>query len=238
MHTTSASGLVLKILYNGTSKQLRCFKNVKIESFNFVYRNNKKAWMNTEIMIEYLKWFDKEMAGRKVVLPVDNFSAHKTAFEYPNSIPLTSSKNKSVIFLPPNVTSLHQPLDQSIIHAWKCHYHPVHGTVVPTVTEASLDTPCTEAEFVSLAERVASQRGIQNIPSINDFVTPTSEEFFDDINTSEEFYLEEIAVLFESDIQIENDEEDFEELGPGADYKKVDLDDAIAATKFLLKWQE
>ncbi|KAI0993819.1 hypothetical protein K3495_g14365 [Podosphaera aphanis] len=60
---------------------------------------------------------------------------------------------------------------------------PVHGTDVPTVTEASLATPYTEAELVSLAQRVASQPGIQNIPSINDFVTPISEEVFDDINT-------------------------------------------------------
>ncbi|KAI1002689.1 hypothetical protein K3495_g5512 [Podosphaera aphanis] len=55
MHTVSATGQVLKICYIGTSKQPRCFKNVKIESFNFVYLNNKKAWMNTEIVIEYLK---------------------------------------------------------------------------------------------------------------------------------------------------------------------------------------
>ncbi|KAI0994421.1 hypothetical protein K3495_g13761 [Podosphaera aphanis] len=120
----------------------------------------------------------------------------------------------------------------------RLHPGPVHGTVVPTIIEASLATPCTEAEFVSLAERVASQRGIQNISSINDFVTPTSEEVFDDINTSEELYLEEIAELFDSEIQIENDEEDFEELGSGADFRKVDLDEAIAATKLLLKWQE
>ncbi|KAI1004162.1 hypothetical protein K3495_g4049 [Podosphaera aphanis] len=78
------------------------------------------------------------------------------------------------------------------------HPGPVHSTDVPTVTKASLATPCTEAELVSLAQRVASQRGIQNIPSINDFVTPTSGEVFDDINTSEELYLEEIAVLFDS----------------------------------------
>ncbi|KAI0991231.1 hypothetical protein K3495_g16956, partial [Podosphaera aphanis] len=60
-----------------------------------------------------------------------------------------------------------------------------------------------------------------------DFVTPTSEEFFDEINTSEELYLEEIAELFDSEILIENDEEDFEELGSGADFEKVDLDEAI-----------
>ncbi|KAI0993750.1 hypothetical protein K3495_g14433 [Podosphaera aphanis] len=224
---------------------------------------------------------------------MNNFAAHKAAFEYLNSNPLTSLKNTSVIFLSLNVASLHQPLDQGIIHAWKCHYRkkwlnymietfekgddplkemdvlkamrwgfvpwqfdvtkssiqkcwiksglmssPVHGTVVRTVTEASLATPFTEAELVSLAERVAWQRGIQNIPSINDFVTPTSEEVFNDINTSEELYLEEIAELFDNEIQIENDVEDFEELCSGADFNKVDLDEAIAATKLLLKWQE
>ncbi|KAI1000372.1 hypothetical protein K3495_g7826 [Podosphaera aphanis] len=115
---------------------------------------------------------------------------------------------------------------------------PIHGTVGPTVIELSLATPCTEVELMSLAERVASQRGIQNIPPINDFVTPTSEEVFDDINTSEELYLEEIAELFDSEIPIENDEEDFEELGSEADFKIVDLDEAIAATKLLLKRQE
>ncbi|KAI0993820.1 hypothetical protein K3495_g14364 [Podosphaera aphanis] len=117
MHTVSASGQVLKFWYIGTSKQSRYFKNVKIGSFNLVYRNNKKAWMNTEIMIEYLKWVDREMAGRKVVLLMDNFSTHKAAFEYLNSSPLTSLRNTSVIFLPPDITSLHQPLHQGIIRA-------------------------------------------------------------------------------------------------------------------------
>ncbi|KAI1005625.1 hypothetical protein K3495_g2600 [Podosphaera aphanis] len=106
---------------------------------------------------------------------------------------------------------------------------PVHGIVVSTVTEASLANQRTEAELVSLAERVASQRVIQNLSFINDFVTPTSEEVFDDINTSEELYLEEIAELFDSEILIENDEEDFEKLGSG-----VDLDEVIAVSKLLL----
>lgn len=109
---------------------------------------------------------------------------------------------------------------------------------MPIVTEASLATPCTEAELVSLAERVASQRGVQNITSINDFVTPTSEDVSGVVNTSEELYLEEVAELFDVDIQNENNEEDFQELGSGSDFKKVSLDEAIAATKLLIKWQE
>ena len=32
--------------------------------------------MNTEIMSDWLRWFDNQMEGRKVVLLMDNFSAH------------------------------------------------------------------------------------------------------------------------------------------------------------------
>ncbi|KAI1005350.1 hypothetical protein K3495_g2871 [Podosphaera aphanis] len=118
---------------------------------------------------------------------------------------------------------------------------PVHGTIVPTAVESSLATSCTEAELVSLAEKVASQRGIQNIPSINDFLTSSSEEVFDNLTTSEEQYLEEVAGLFDgtSNIQNENDkEEDVELSGSGAEFKEVDLNEATAAMKLLIKWQE
>jgi len=52
---------------------------------------------------------------------MDNFSVHAAAYE---QIQRTTKKlkNTTVIFLPPNVTSRHQPLDQGIIHSWKAHY--------------------------------------------------------------------------------------------------------------------
>ncbi|KAI0998405.1 hypothetical protein K3495_g9790 [Podosphaera aphanis] len=85
MHTVSASGQSLKIWCIGMSRQPHCFRNIKVDTFNFFYRSNKKAWMNTEIIIEYPKWFDGQMSGRKVILIMDNFSAHKAAFEYLNT---------------------------------------------------------------------------------------------------------------------------------------------------------
>jgi hypothetical protein len=66
MHTCSADSERLKIWMIGKSKTPRCFKNIKIKNLRLFWRNNKKAWMNTELMMEYLKWFDKEMAGRQV----------------------------------------------------------------------------------------------------------------------------------------------------------------------------
>jgi hypothetical protein len=77
--------------------------------------------MNTKIMIEYLRWFDSQMRGRKVILLMDNFSAYVAAAELieASDSPL---RNTKVRFFPLNVTSKHQPLDQGIIAAWKAHW--------------------------------------------------------------------------------------------------------------------
>jgi len=37
--------------------------------------------MTGSIMEEWLRWFDSKMQGQKVVLLIDNFSAHKSAVE-------------------------------------------------------------------------------------------------------------------------------------------------------------
>lgn len=53
---------------------------------------------------------------------MDNFSAHQAAFDFIESIIERKLKNIRVIFLPPNVTSLYQLLDQGIISAFKAHW--------------------------------------------------------------------------------------------------------------------
>jgi hypothetical protein len=76
--------------------------------------------MTATIMEEWLRLFDNQMACRKVVVLMDNFSAHEAAISTMNSsaFPL---QNTLVIWLPPNSTSRFQPLDQGIIMAWKPH---------------------------------------------------------------------------------------------------------------------
>ncbi|KAI1006555.1 hypothetical protein K3495_g1668 [Podosphaera aphanis] len=205
--------------------------------------------MNTEIMIEYLKWFDGQISGRKVILIMDNFSAHKAAFEYLNSNPSTMLKNTKVIFLPPNVTSLHQPLNQGIIHSWKSHYRkkwlksgltssitPIFKILISTKT-TSRSNSGNGAELVTIGQTVAWQCEIlvENIPSFNEFVSPNSREALDDLNTSEKQLLEEMAELFDTEKCDENNEEDAEGLESGANFKEVELHEKIAAREVMIK---
>ena len=75
--------------------------------------------MKTDIMIEWLYWFDQQVTGRKVLLLMDDFSAHVAAVEALQMRPL---QNTDICWLPPNATSKVQPLDQGIIRTWKAYY--------------------------------------------------------------------------------------------------------------------
>ena len=103
----------------------RCFgrDGAAIKGRPLHWRANKKAWMITSIMLEYLKWFDRQMS-KPTLLLLDGFSAHECAINT-----LKDSENPPfqlrwtrVEFLPPNTTSHWQPMDQGIIKAFKAYY--------------------------------------------------------------------------------------------------------------------
>ncbi|KAK8260580.1 hypothetical protein V6Z11_D13G129900 [Gossypium hirsutum] len=60
----------------GKFANLRCFKHMNIDNLNYHYRANKKAWMTGLLFQDFVCWFDAKMTGRKVLLIVDNCSAH------------------------------------------------------------------------------------------------------------------------------------------------------------------
>jgi hypothetical protein len=66
--------------------------------------------MNSVLFKEWLRFFDQQMAGRKVALFIDNFLAHKSAVREINesSTPL---QNTEIIWLSSNATSRFQLLD-------------------------------------------------------------------------------------------------------------------------------
>jgi hypothetical protein len=115
--TANADGSdALPVLYLGHAAKPRCFKNRKPETFGFNYRNNKKAWMTSEIYGEWLRALDRDMraAGRHILLLLDNASSHAA-----KDLALTNVKVRK---LPPNTTAFLQPMDAGIIAAFKLRY--------------------------------------------------------------------------------------------------------------------
>ncbi len=114
----------LKLAVIVKSKKLRRQKNTKILPVS--YYANKSAWMNQPLFVD---WYDKVFVpqARKycesvgvpsdciIILTFDNCSAHPTAA-------ILICGNICVMYLPPNVTSILQPMDQKIICSFKCKY--------------------------------------------------------------------------------------------------------------------
>ncbi|XP_074325951.1 CENP-B homolog protein 2-like [Apium graveolens] len=59
----------------------RCFKNVNMGSLNCHYHANKRAWMTSVLFDEYIRWFDSQMQGRRILFVVDNCPAHPKNIE-------------------------------------------------------------------------------------------------------------------------------------------------------------
>lgn len=98
----------------GISKQPRAFKKQSGKELGLDYHFNRKAWMNKELFFSWLGRLDRYIGatpGRKILLLLDNCSAHGKKEDLPNL------QNVLVEFLPPNSTSKVQPLDAGII-AW------------------------------------------------------------------------------------------------------------------------
>lgn len=91
----------------GKSRNPRCFKGSHVNKLPIDWYSNKKAWLTRDIMSEWLTKFDRKMGrqNRKVLLFLDNATSH----------PNIALKNVKLLFFPPNMTSVCQPLDQGII---------------------------------------------------------------------------------------------------------------------------
>ena len=83
------------------------------------YRGNPKAWMMTDMYNEFLnmfeKWVSQDLQKNKVLLIMDNAPSHI-------KLPSTKLRVSTLAYLPPNTTSVVQPLDQGIIRCYKVLY--------------------------------------------------------------------------------------------------------------------
>ncbi|KAL4135374.1 hypothetical protein QTP88_006988 [Uroleucon formosanum] len=130
----------------------RCFKNIKITKLPVYYLVNKNVRMTREIFTSWLKDWDKELGkqSRKMLLIVDNAGPH------PKLIDL---KNIALEFLPPNTTSLVQPLDMGIIKNLKIHYRGLLVTYILKAIEDNLVTSSTCA--IDISSKINIQEAIQ-----------------------------------------------------------------------------
>lgn len=99
----------------GKAARPRALKNVPLNRLPATWTSNKKAWMTRSIMTDWLLDMDKRMGfqKRKILLFLDNAGSHHRELNL---------KNIKIIFLPPNTTSVCQPLDQGIIQNFKFFY--------------------------------------------------------------------------------------------------------------------
>jgi hypothetical protein len=122
MPCSNASGThKLRLLILGKSLKPRAFGSKRLP---VMYQGQKKAWVTKEI---FKCWFYTEFVPAvrkrmqqlnleaKALLILDNAPGH------PDDL---SSDDKKIVvmFLPPNVTPLVQPMDQNVIQAVKLHY--------------------------------------------------------------------------------------------------------------------
>ena len=109
----NAVGDKLPMFVIGKSKTPRCFKNVS--SLPCRYRSQKKSWMDSALFEEWVRELDVkfEKQNRKIALIIDNCPAHPT---------IADLSNVKLIFLPPNTTSVSQPMDQGVIRCLKAFY--------------------------------------------------------------------------------------------------------------------
>ncbi|XP_061379926.1 tigger transposable element-derived protein 4-like [Danaus plexippus] len=113
---SSMAGEKRKLLVIGKAKKPWCFKNVKFLPVD--YEANRKAWMTPDIFEKVLRKWDSRLRNnkKKIILFIDNCPAH------PKIENLTNIK---LAFLPPNTTSVIQPIDQGIIKTLKSHYRKI-----------------------------------------------------------------------------------------------------------------
>ena len=121
MICTTADGFRLPVAIIGKAKKPVCFGLLHTtQSTPLPYKHQKNAWSDKDITIWWINnvfWPEhlQENGHVNAILILDNCSAHKIDIS-------KISKKITIKFLPPNVTSRHQPTDMGMIAALKTGY--------------------------------------------------------------------------------------------------------------------
>ncbi|XP_021706484.1 tigger transposable element-derived protein 1-like [Aedes aegypti] len=145
MFCSNASGdKLLKPMLINTSQSPRSMKNVNMTNLPVHWKSNSKAWMSGPLFKEWFHecfvpevqcYMSEKGLDFKVILILDNAPSH-VAISHPNV---------KVLFLPPNTTSLIQPLDQGVIAVFKKQYIKLSFRYVYETMERDPSLEITEA---------------------------------------------------------------------------------------------
>ena len=118
MVCTSSLGVKVPLAYVGKSNNPRSFAG-KVRPAHYTF--NKKAWFNkgvtkwwfeTVFIPFFTEHFQTEEGSTHGIVILDGCSAHNGIVEW---LEESGFFNIHVVFLPPNVTSMYQPMDQGAI---------------------------------------------------------------------------------------------------------------------------
>lgn len=246
----------------GKAKRPRAFKKLDINNFPVDWYWNKKAWMTTEIMTEWLMKFDNRMGQnkRKVLLFLDNAAPH----------PHLKMKNIELVFFPPNMTSHCQPLDQGVIHQFKKLYR------TQLLRKAVADLDANSSQPINVLDAIywvsSSSKNIQpetvkkcflrsgfrhrnnNVTDVDDLLTPIEElgnliKVIDNTITENDYItLDDCVETYDADIENSSDttsmstqnKEESDEENDGSEDQEIpkirSLREALLAVKDIRKY--
>ncbi|XP_065265437.1 tigger transposable element-derived protein 1-like [Emys orbicularis] len=114
----NAAGHLIKpgLLYRAANP--RALKDKNKTLLPVFWQSNKKAWVTAALFLDWFheclilevkRYIEEKGLDFKVLLIVDNAPGHPVALRFAHN-------DVEVVFLPPNTTSILQPLDQGVIH--------------------------------------------------------------------------------------------------------------------------
>ena len=211
----------LKPLLIHRSENPRALKNVVKSRLPVIWKSNRKAWMTSAVFREwFVEYFVLEMKKYcsennldfKILLLLDNASSHKIDFE-------SLCPNVRVLFMPPNTSSLMQPMDQNVIANLKAHYlrrtfrkliHETEGEGKPTVEEFWKKVDILQAIYI--IERAWGEVSSRVLNAAWRKIYPSAVHSFEGFVETEQAVMKEIVEMANQLGFDEVDEDDVQEL--------------------------
>ena len=144
----------------GKSKSPRRVTTTNLHHLGVSYTSNTSAWVTKTFFYNYLNSLNNTLQekNKKMLLLLDNCSCHM----------LDNFSNIKLLFLPPNTTSLIQPLDRGIIRCFKSYYKKHFMNSVMSKSIIDFNTKFKSYKIyeaiqnISLAWKQVSKQTVQN----------------------------------------------------------------------------